>query len=212
MDYIKLIYSNVVTLKTITLDKNINIKIWIDTVLKESNIKINKPYSIIEADEWGASDNTIYVKKNYQEDDPYLNKAILKHEVKHLLNNDVLKSKILIGVSSFLTIQLLPIPILSLFVLCMSLSINILYWRYFEGEADRFAYEHATDRREIEQFQQFFLNHKQLIDHIVYHSSYKVIRDNPELCLNLFEWMINISHPLCKSRADMAAQYLNKYS
>lgn len=35
--------------------------------------------------------STIYVKENYK-DDSYINKFILKHEVKHLKNKDLLKS------------------------------------------------------------------------------------------------------------------------
>ena len=68
MEYMQLFMHNITTVKsiknsTIIPVKDItNILLWIDKTLKESNIK-NPNYTVIEDDDWAATDITLNIKK-----------------------------------------------------------------------------------------------------------------------------------------------------
>lgn len=234
MDYVKLIYHNLL-LKTVQPKPCHNTLVWINNVLEESNIKINKPYPIIEDDYWSATHSIITVNKNYP-DNPYFSKFALKHEVKHLINKDALKSSLFIGCSSVLVIFAQG-PISFIFIVFIGYVINILYWKYYESEADRYAYQHATSRKEIEAAQQFFLFQKELIDdgianidHIINDveetlqkelSCYERIMAHGKLIglyilkypttVNTLAFFIDAAHPSVEKRLTMAEFYLNKW-
>lgn len=112
------------------------------------------------------------------------------------------------------------------------------YWKYFESEADRFAHEHAVDRKEIEAAQHYFLNKRQsdindvldlsdaidsiekkLDGNMSYYDRlkeksrlklFKTILKNPEISVDILHF-INDRHPSPKNRAIMAKKYLDKW-
>lgn len=212
---------------------------WVDDVLEESNITIENPYKVVEDDYWRTTHNTIHVKKNYEQDNPELNKFILKHEVKHLKNKDTLKSAPLYGTTVGLATFIMGRkPIFTVPVILAGYSMNMAYWKYYEGEADRFAYEHSN-RKEIETAQQYFLNKRQteinnVLDlddaiHSIEHklnkplsyydmikektrlNFFKTVRKNPEISVDILEFINDREHPSNKNRAAMAQQYIDQW-
>lgn len=202
----------------------------------ESDIKIEQPYHVNEKNYWLATHNTISVKKNYQEDDAYLNKSILKHEIKHLKNKDnIKKAPLLGGTVGLATFVMNRQPILTIPVVLIGYAANMSYWKYFESEADRFAHEHAVDRKEIEAAQHYFLNKRQsdindvldlsdaidsiekkLDGNMSYYDRlkeksrlklFKTILKNPEISVDILHF-INDRHPSPKNRAIMAKNIL----
>jgi hypothetical protein len=214
---------------------------WVNDVLQESNISINKPYKVVEEKNWRATNNTICVKRNFQEDDEYLNKHILKHEVKHLINKDSEKAAVLstatVGLATF---TLKNKPILSIPVILFGYMTNLAYWRYYEGEADIFAYKHAVSRKEIEASEQHFtkmresdlqdvvdlsdeihrIENKLKNEDLSYYDAltektkmtfFKTIMTNPDVSVDILHFVNDPTHPLPKNRALAARQYLNKW-
>ncbi len=163
-------------------------ELWAKDVLEESNINIDKPYTIYEGDNWMTYHKSISVKKNFREDDEYLNKFKLKHEVKHLKNNDLIKSSVLFGCTTYITglatFILRKKPLFSIPVMLVGYAMNMAYWKYSESEADRFACLHATSIKELEAVKKHWLDKRSnIIDAVdvadaIEHSEHKLQTKN----------------------------------
>lgn len=158
---------------------------WAIKVLQKSNIKDADKIPLKKGKEgqnWEAFDrHFIVVPKDF---DPakcsrqkcLVDEFFLKHEVKHVQNDDSLKCR---------AVEVLVTPLRFNGKYC-----NIDYQRYQESEADRFAYEKATSKEELEASKKFFENLGKLSNVMEERKSH---------------------HPSCRSRAAMAQYYINKW-
>ena len=187
-----------------------------------------------------AADNR-YLYLNRKEDE-YYNQYALKHEIKHLKNKDVSKAAAVgVGTLGLATFLIGNKPLLTIPVLLVGYTMNMAYWRYIEEEADRFAYEHATSRKEIEAGQQSYLKHLQsdmndvfalsdVIDSLenklntqplTYYdyikeksrlNFFKSIVNNPDISVEILHFINDPVHPSPKKRAAIAQQYLDQWN
>ena len=249
MDYIKLhihLYINNLLIKEIECVKLnhppifLDMQLWIDTIFEKSNIQINTPYTIIACDYWAANDFTLMVNKNYQNENKYINQFCLKHEAKHVINKDSLKLSLFMNMTiGFVSLILffVQLNLMKKLILMFSGYIaNVFYWRYYEGEADRFAFMHATSKRELVVTRQDFLTERQdIVDWLnniinitkiklqIKLSYYDYIKENIKLfifkiinpyqtlCVDMIDFMNDISHPTNKNRALMANYYIDHW-
>ena len=224
------------TLKQLNREKQPS-RPWVDHILKESNIKLNN-YEIKDDNRWAADNHTLYLNRK---EDEYYNQYALKHEVKHLKNKDVSKAAALgSGTVGLATFFIRKKPVLTIPVILAGYTMNMAYWRYIEEEADRFAYEHATCRKEIEAGQQDYLNQIQsdmndvfaLSDAIIslenklntqpltYYdyikeksrlNFFKSIVKNPDISVDILHCINDRAHPSPKKRVAIAQEYLDQW-
>lgn len=210
---------------------------WIYKVLEESNIKI-KP-KIVEKDEWAACEGVIYVPKEVDQQDLWHTFA-LKHEAKHVINKDTLKCKVTtIGTALIVNHIYCKKPIFALPAMCIGYMMNMVYWKHFESEADRFAYEHATSRQEIEAATNHFISQKQfnIQEVLSLHEDVKIIEENlkchlsyynrmkqhimlntikimhiqPDITVDILRFFKDRMHPKQQKRIAMGKYYLDKW-
>jgi hypothetical protein len=167
--------------------------------------------------------------------------SILKHEVKHVQNYDRTKRRALqVGVVALGTLIVKEKPAAIVPYIPMSYEINEFYNKYQEKEADRFAYERATSREELEDRKNFFSRHRQsrvdlaseygveyvevVLEYSKGDSSYydlckskgallylKSRKSSPEVTADIAEFIGDRRHPSLKSRAAMAQDYIDKW-
>jgi hypothetical protein len=166
--------------------------------------------------------------------------AIKKHEFKHLLNGDAQKRVyaqiaspcVVQAVSSGLTYsfnkvvgrqqpkRILPLVGRSLVAvgamgpkLFMSGLGFIAYIRYQEAQADKFAYEHAESREELEAFKGFF-------DDLAEENQQKMLmvgqyvvagETKRNVMMRIAHFIQDSAHPLPDDRSAMAQEYLDKW-
>jgi hypothetical protein len=133
-------------------------KKWAKKVFSESGIKDADKIPLKkgkDGQEWGAAGSHFIIVPN--DFDPtrcsclerLANEFALKHEIKHVQNYDNLKKRALFVGTIALGLSTEK-PSLTIPIISVGYGVNMAYSKYLEGEADRFAYERATSREELE--------------------------------------------------------------
>ncbi len=221
---------------------------WAIKVLEESGIKGVDKISFKKAkDEQGWEARYDYFITIPEDFDPLKcarqkcleGEFLLKHEVKHVQNYDITKrTALMVGIiavscvlakeKSFITIPFVP----------LGYGTNMVYCKYQESEADRFAYERARSREELIAAKNYFIQirtkyEKEFLqrreDDLLKLKSLRATNGieekefqnkkdkifsmlrNKDMLLDITEFIGDREHPSLKSRAGMAQDYIQKW-